>query len=120
MYTYEQLLDDVRKEAEALKVHATKEELGRLNIEDLDPASTIRCYYGLMTGECDSPRASELIQKCTAIYLDGPPRELDTVGITSEFHEYRWSPIEYYIGLPDAKNANLIAYLKGETETLVL
>lgn len=62
MYTFEQLKEDVRKEAENLRVHATKEELGKLNLKYLDPNITVRCYYGLMTGECDSPRASELIQ----------------------------------------------------------
>jgi hypothetical protein len=58
-YTFDQLKEDVQKEAEAMRIHATKEERERLDIEGMDPNSTKRCYYGLMTGECDSERATE-------------------------------------------------------------
>lgn len=118
MYTFEQLKEDVRKEAEALRVHATKEERERLCLELLDPAHTEKCYYGLMTGECDSSRSVELISKCTQkFYHVGSkgPFPADRGFITN-----RWSPIEAYGTLPEAKNANLISYLRGETDTLTL
>jgi hypothetical protein len=120
MYTFEQLKQDVAKEAQALRVHATVEERERLTVEGMDPNNTYKCYYGLMTGYCDSPRAAELIQKCTCTYIDGLPGDLNGVTVGNEFAEYRWSPIEMYITLPEANNVSLISYLRGETETLEL
>lgn len=118
-YTFEDLKADVKKEAEALRVHATGEEREMLRVEDLDPKHPERCCYGLMTGECDSGRASELIQKCTTVFLIYTHHE-NEVEVAEGFKKYKLSPIEHYIGLPNAKNANLIAYLRGETETLDL
>jgi hypothetical protein len=118
-YTFEQLKEDVRKEAEALREHATKDELGRLDIEQVDPTDPERCYYGLMTGECDSDRASELIQKCTTVFLINTHYE-NEVEVSEGFKKYKYSPIEYYIGLPKAKNKSLIAFLRGETDNLEL
>lgn len=118
-YTFDQLKEDVRKEAEALRVHATKEERERLGIEQLDPSDVRLCIYGLMTGECDSARATKLIKKCARVLIDGAC-DLDDIKLAAEFKNYHWSPIEFYITYPEAKNANLIAYLRGETETLDL
>src|ERR1044072_4459641 len=69
-YTFEQLKDDVRKEAEALKVHATKEELNKLRFESLFPGFADACIYGLMTGNCFSNRAAELIYSCAVRYFE--------------------------------------------------
>lgn len=118
-YTFDQLKEDVKKEAEALRVHATREEREKLDLKAMIPTHPERCYYGLMTGECDSARASELIQKCTTVFLNFTHQE-NEVEVSEGFKKYKMSPIEYYIGLPEAKNANLIAYLRGETETLDL
>lgn len=118
-YTFEQLKEDVRKEAEALRVHATKEELGRLSIATMQPNNVKLCYYGLMTGHCDSPRATELINKCAVVFFDSDS-DVDDMYPIYEFKDYRWSAIEFYIGLPEARNANLIAYLRGETNDLDL
>ena len=119
MYTFEQLKEDVRKEAEALRAHATKDERERLDIDKLDPANIYLCIYGMCTGNCESDRASQLIKKCAPIYItsESDPNHMKT---TTEFRGYHWSPIEYYIGFPEAKNANLISYLRGETDTLTL
>lgn len=117
-YTFEQLKEDVKKEAEALRVHATKDEREKLCLELLDPNHTDFCYYGLMTGECDSPRAIELIGKCTLKFYKQAREGFCPAdkGVIAN----RWSPIELYGTLPEARNANLIAYLRGETETLEL
>jgi|ERR1044072_1818913 hypothetical protein len=118
MYTFEQLKEDVRKEAEALKVHATKEERESLCLELLDSSHVSKCYYGQMCGECDSDRAVELIGLCTQKFFligDNGVQEADKGKIAN-----RWSPIEAYCTLPEANNANLIAFLRGETETLEL
>jgi hypothetical protein len=142
MYTFEQLKEDVRKEAEALKVHATKGEREKLDFKTLNAAHASLCYYGQMTGNCYSQRAAELIKKCCCRFFNGdvmPDLEEDNndfeaiqsgnVGTEVEgFINARISPgrltyysaIEAYILLPEAQNANLIAYLRGETETLTL
>lgn len=117
-YTFEQLKEDVKKEAEALRVHATGEERAELDMELLDPNHTCKCVYGLMCGECDNDRAIELIEHCapTLFKLDGDniiPSDRSSI-------VNRWSPIELYIKQDEANNANLIAYLKGETDTLEL
>lgn len=138
-YTFDQLKDDVRKEAEALKVHATKEERERLDIDDIDPADQRKCIYGGMTGHCDSSRAIELISKCACKYvadngLNYIPIEgfsriqnhvngtkvTDLAGMRHGSDTAHYSDIEAYILLPEAKNANLIAFLKGETDNLEL
>jgi hypothetical protein len=138
-YTFEQLKDDVRKEAEALKIHATVEELSKLNIEELDPETRTDCIYGGISGDCDSPRAIELISKCACRYIiddhlpgikyDGFERIAKYINGTkvADLHKKRhgsefahYSAIEAYILLPEANNANLISFLRGESETLEL
>ena len=139
-YTFDQLKEDVRKEAEALRVHATKEELGRLNLSLFNPRCTGGCIYGLMTSDCHSVRAVDLIQSCCVQYFknkgftsiadegfEGVVSRLNgkvvddlfatRVDVTTPQH---YSAIEAYILLPEARNANLIAYLRGEIETLDL
>ncbi len=139
-YTFEQLKEDVRKEAEALKVHATKKELVRLDISKLRPDNMSRCVYGLMTGNCYNERAAILINNCAIRYFrDGVISSLEINGFQG-IHEFingstvddfvtsrrnmekavHFSAIEAYILLPEANNANLIAFLRGETETLEL
>ena len=139
MYTFEQLKEDVRKEAEALKVHATSEERAKLDANLLDPTTRTGCIYGGIADHCDSPRAIELISKCACQYFvdnnfsdiqyDGFERISKHVnGTTVGNLEYKrhnsdathYSAIEAYILLPEANNANLIAFLRGETETLEL
>jgi hypothetical protein len=134
-YTFEQLKEDVRKEAEALRVHATKEERERLDFEWLDYSDKRRCIYGLMTKDCYSKRAAELINTCAITHFDLLPDSVDEINgyvvdkpndfidkrtDASVFSRYTFSAIEAYICLPEAKNANLIAFLKGETDNLEL
>lgn len=119
-YTFDQLKEDVRKEAEALRVHATKEELGRLDFETMIPSHCKKDIYGQMTGDFDSGRATELKQKCARVFIDGDIQDLELIGIHECFTDFSWTPIEYYELCVEAKNENLIAFLKGETETLDL
>lgn len=153
MYTFEQLKEDVRKEAEALRVHATKEELAKLDITTFDPVIYDSCIYGQLAESCFSKRAAYLIFNCCRRYfksqIDDSEDGLETMeeharvgrvlelvngetvkginnaedlathrgGVLNMFH---YSAIEAYIITPQARNANLIAYLRGETETLEL
>lgn len=139
-YTFEQLKEDVRKEAEALRVHATKEEREKLDIEKLNPGMNDACIYGLMTNHCNSDRAIFLIESCacrfiktnciSAIERNGFKEiqeiingaKVDNLQKSRKdlFETGHYSAIEAYILLPEANNANLIAYLRDETETLEL
>lgn len=138
-YTFDQLKDDVRKEAEALKIHATKEERERLSIKTLDPETITGCIYGSMAISCDSARAIELISKCACRYVadnslnytvsegfDRIAKHIngrtvsDLAGMRHGSDLVHYSAIEAYILLPEARNANLISYLRGETDNLEL
>jgi len=133
MYTFEQLKEDVRKEAEALKIHATKEELNNLNYKLLDPYNHARCIYGMATGSCINQRAAYLVDKCAIRYFEDWADNADELDEqvtdkpnnsielrTSESEYYPYSAIEAYIALPEAQNASLVSYLRGETDTLEL
>jgi hypothetical protein len=138
-YTFDQLKEDVRKEAEALRVHATKEELLKIVYAALDPQSRWGCIYGMATKDCHSERAIELIQKCCVRYFvnnsinkikdegfEGVVKRVNGTEVddlksdrTGMFPGH-FSAIEAYILLPEANNESLIAFLRGETETLEL
>lgn len=141
-YTVDQFLEDVRKEARALRENATADEIAKLNIGELNPESFFECIYGQMAGSCQNVRASELIHLCCPrfftnnTYRDYESMEdaIKTVNgekitdidspVKLRVHRENWlvhlSSIEAYIMTPEAKNANLISYLKGETDTLEL
>jgi len=125
-----ELKDLVRDEAAKLKANATGEELNRLNLDTFWAMHSERCIYGQMTGFCRSKRAIKLLSQC-AVSFSGCVDE-DTWATTppvngfvpvKPYHVYEiaaFSPIEVYIAQPQAKNENLIAYLKGEKERLVI
>lgn len=117
------------EEANNLKLHATREELQRLHITTLVPQRQDLCIYGMMTGNCLSVRALTLLKLCTQPYSGSISGLILTYGYCSFNERNRpilgpycmvFSPIEFYINQPYAKNPELIAYLKGETETLEL
>lgn len=143
-YTKSQFLIDVAKEAKAIKKHATEREIARLDFSSLEPDQPENCIYGQMTGNCKSSRACRLIFNCCQRYIcntyegkikengfadikgnvngekiDGidTPRKLKREREVSLDH---FSALEAYILLPNAKNKNLIAFLKGERKDLVL
>lgn len=141
-YTKKQFLEDVEKEARALKKNATKEELSKLDFKTFSPQYPDRCVYGQMTGDCFSKRAHRLIKDCCIRLVDnekfsplfkpetiynavnGKPTSVKKLN-EARSPEIKWTPayisaLEGYIMLPWAKNANLIAFLKGERKDLVL
>lgn len=144
-YTREQFIEDVKAEAMALRENATEDERHKLSFRTLRPRDYDSCIYGQMTGNCVSDRASLLIFKCCTRYFDMPQDEsgfyvdsFDKIkkyangkkvkGVHSgrQLKETRigdishFSSIETYILWPQAKRKNLIAYLRGETDTLDL
>lgn len=142
MYTIQQLKDDVLTEANKIKQFATVEERSMLNFETLNPIKRQHCIYGQMTGDCDSVRAIELIEKCAARFVadssltyirsEGFKRIQEKINGTrvNNLQDKRssvWGPhiahssmIEAYILLRDANNEGLIEYIKGESDTVEL
>ncbi len=119
----------VREEAKNLKKYATESEISKLDIESFSPKYGHSCIYGMLTGDCHTLRATELIEQCAkrvyktpeeyipgkdylANKLNGSPKKA--------YRSKYWSPIEVYIypnkNLDGAKK--LIKYLKGEIRTL--
>jgi hypothetical protein len=142
VYTRKQFIQDVTKEAVALKKHATKDELKHLNPFRIDPNDERACIYGQITGNCKSKRACELVFKCCTRYFEaggsfnptlgfsnakqnvnGTSIEgvIDAEGLARDRVRMRhFSSIETYILLPSAKNKNLIDFLKGDRNDLKL
>lgn len=136
-YSFDQFIWEVTNEAIMLRENATKEELAKLDFKHLDTMSQWGCIYGQTTGDCFSQRAAELIQLCCPRYF-----HKGAVNHFNDFHNVAtnangtavvnfkksrtgidrnkkyYSAIEAYITLPTAKNRNLIAYLRGQAETL--
>lgn len=140
--TQKQFLADVMHEIETLKKHATAKEKSKLDIEYLRPYNAEHCIYGQMTGDCRTPRALHLMKKsCVRIFdlkkddlypatplkqvvkqLNGPFEEQGwTPGVIMEFRrDWKYlSALEGYIQLR-RNNAGVIAYIKGEIDTLKL
>lgn len=127
------LAELVVKEAKNIRKHATKKEIGNLELKRLDPNSINDCIYGQMTGHCYSQRANELILVCAErVYipinynstiidtrLNGKPHIIED---NSDRRYTYHSPIEKYILLAEEKKQKgiekLVKFLKGERKTL--
>src|SRR5687768_9214000 len=108
-YTFDQLKEDVRKEAEALRVHATQKELARLDLQTLQPGHLIQDVYGQMTGHTSSERAVALISVCAPEMYDYNKKGYTKIGrVKKDSVASFYTPIQYWSGLPEARNANLI------------
>lgn len=137
-YTKKQFLEDVAKEAVALKKHATVQELERLDYSTFSATSESGCVYGQMTGHCSSKRAHELIRSCCIRLVDngkwtrtnfrsvykavnGPVKSIEQLNeLRGPSELYFISQMEAYIQGASAKNKNLIDFLKGNRTDLVL
>ena|SRR5688572_14020838 len=136
-YTKKQFIEDVKTEARALRKHATKKELEKLDFESFNPKDEHQCVYGQMTGDCSSNRAHALIAECCIRLVDnivfgGNCRRIGKAvnGTVESIHQLDaarkrglmkyLSQLEAYIQIPTAKNKNLIDYLKGNRNDLVL
>lgn len=130
------LLDLVKEEAAKLREALKPNEASMLNFYDLNPKSPLFCIYGQATGNCYSPRASELIIKCCKrVYkegsdysivggeLNGKPNRKIIFPESEERETNRahYSPIEVFIILASNRcKKKLIQYLRKEVETLDL
>ena len=62
----DQLIKGILKEIENIKIHATDAEKEKLDFSMFSGGMSGHCIYGLMTGNCYSKRAGELIKKCVS------------------------------------------------------
>lgn len=126
-----ELLDEVVKEATLLKQHATPEELGRLNY-NIKYWDKHQCVYGKLTTDCFNDRATQLLNLCARPLTTFPSRfhwDDKENRVRRNTRKFRRSPgggsfysaIEIYIAhLGDQKNIDLVNFLKGHTDVLVL
>lgn len=111
----------VKQEADNIKLHATELEKSKLLLVRLNPESKRECVYGLMTGNCFSDRASELLNLCAMECVDDIEDVFEIIGkVKYSATRNFFSPLEYYINQKDADNRQLIKYIKGQTDTLTL
>ncbi len=136
-------LQAVMHEINMLKQHATPEELSKLDFGNLNGAFATTCIYGQMTGDCTTRRAKELMDaSCIRVMdinfiqkdidIDDPDFNVNGAytgqswqpfeeGFDRIYRTYRYmSVLEAYIITKDAKNEEVIKYLKGEIDTLIL
>ena len=123
-----EFIAEVRKELKHIKANATKEEIDKLDIIDLDPSSAAHCIYGQMTGQCDSTRACELSSKISS--------ELRNIKISDtgskyytflEVYIYEYTYVhEFETEEVEANNAStrhlnhILRYLKGDITRVTL
>lgn len=130
-----ELIELVRKEADALRAHATQEEKDKLNIRTLDPQNMHNCIYGQMTGSCYSRRAHTLLDVCAVKMITPKMYHLtksygickiedkdisDSLGTDDRGRNY--SPIETFIviqkNITNGNNERLMDYIQGKTNEL--
>jgi len=118
----EKLKEEAVKEATALKQHATKNELKKLNFQTLDPGERHNCIYGQMTGDCHSARALTLLNLCAIPFSSTIITYRMTVesSFSDDIYFRSFSPIEFYISQKGANAEVLIQFLKGDKETITV
>lgn len=140
--TLKELEELVIQEAINIKKYAIPSELKKLDFHQLDENHVEKCIYGQMTGNCENPRANQLIDLCalkvyipeikaisnlTNYRLNGAPKDVKysrTIRHKRLLHLI--SPIERMLFLyldkskPKTKKVQkLVAFLKGDTDVLV-
>lgn len=141
-----QFLDEVRLEIENIKKFSTQKERKRLNFDSFNPTLSHNCIYGQLANSCDSKRAIELIKKCCKRYFNFENVSLGIkynngilfsnikncktrINMPNDFvrnnylqsRDYKYhSSLEVFIRLKNANNKNIISYIKGEKDKLVL
>lgn len=139
----DELIKAVKTEAALLRKHGKPEELANINFGDLDPFNAQMCIYGMATGDCFSPRALELFEKCAIPFsqsnVDFVAPNLNSfcnVEIKDSTREYyegsltdeeikaasrdNYSAVEFYIAQEGANLIELTNFLSGQSNTLNL
>jgi len=135
---------DVLHEIKMLKKHATVKEKSRLDFERFDYRLIDNCIYGQLTTDCESARAKKLMDKCCIRVMNlhssnstvlnkiidkrisnknfvingiNEGQGWDENGVRNYAHI---SALEAYICTKDAKNSEIINYIKGDSDILIL
>lgn len=119
------------KEADNIKIHATAEEISLLKNINGDGVSS--CIYGRMTGNCNTPRAIELISKCVdkvfisdggnsgiLTKLNGHPSDVHVPNPTAR-HSVYITPLErliFFSNGGDRYGHAMAEYIKGDVRYL--
>lgn len=115
---------NVLKELINIKKHATKEEINRLNIFELNPNDQEHCIYGQMTGNCFGYRAEELIGLCCITNTSFV--NISTTVTESQNRKprnirfYCFTYLEHCINNYKHNNENIIKFLKSEINEIKL
>jgi hypothetical protein len=115
-----QYFNNVKKEIINLRNHATKEELNRLDFNELDGLNGTKCIYGQMAKHCHTDRALELIKKCckTKTSFESLSDDETQSVIPRSESEFSFSYLEHFICNYLDHNEMVIKYLKGESDEL--
>lgn len=132
MTTKEELIPYVLQEVEGLRKYATKEQKAKLDLNELNPKWDSECIYGLMTGSCKSLEAAELAAKCGLFISFGRVQTSNTTlkdTLSSLIEEPKvsrssfnstFSPMEVYISIRPIDARNILRYIKGSIDELIL
>ncbi len=122
--TRPEFVAEVIAEIENIKAKADKSELNRLNFEKFNYCSPYACIYGQMTGDCKSNRAIELTPKKyqhTGSITNKHTIPFSRQSFTQHDTFNYFTALEKYLYMvKDQTHIHIIAYLKGETDTLNL
>ncbi len=88
-----------------------------MSIKKLKAHDEQLCIYGQITGDCNSERSINLLNKCAKPYsaLLYEYRPVEAIKFTST-GDTAFSALEYYICQEGAKSNLVIKYLKGEID----
>jgi len=135
---------DVLHEINMLKQHATIEEKQRLQFSKFDYKEKYLCIYGMLAGTCENLRAKELMElSCIRVMdlgiqgvnaLKGLEVSDDNFIVNGKNKGQTWkkvepesnrnysylSALEGYICTKNANNEQIINYIKGFSNELVL
>lgn len=116
------VIKHVMKEINAIKKHATKEQIDKLNFKELRPSEYNNCIYGQMTGNCESKASLKLIRKCCTRTVDaiGDLFQGSYTASRSKRTNENFSLLERFIYMESQNNEDIIAYLRGEKKELEL
>lgn len=111
----------VLKEVEALKKHATPEQISRLNLFEIDPMSTTNCIYGQMTGDCFSEEAGKLVRLCAMPYSDSISEFKSPWDQFIDFEVRSFTALEFYITFAEQSCLKkIVLFLQDELKKLTI
>jgi len=131
---------DVMHEINMLKQHTTAEEKKLLNSETFNINFFRGCIYGQLTGSSSSLRAKNLMKVCciTVVRIGNGSEQFENISITDKKFkikgpnkEQAWknlpdsrhrylSALEAYLFTKNAKNVEILEYIKGNSDTITL